>query len=376
MSNEDITWLEISRQAIKYNLNQFKKIIKGKSQILAVVKSNAYGHGLVEMAKIAKLNGIKWLGTVNLDEALLLRAHNIKGRILVLSYYDPKKLLTVIKNNITLTVYSYNAAKKLNQIGKKTNTKVKIHLKIDTGTSRLGIDSLISLTIIKKINKLKNIGIEGIFSHFADAENPNQVMTEMQLNKFNTLLKLLNENNIKIPIKHFACSAATILNKKSHYDLVRIGISMYGLWSIENNKKDYLKYNLKPALSWYTKIIQLKEILPDNYIGYGSSYKVTRKIKLAIIPIGYWEGYDRKLSNIGEVIINDIKCKIRGRICMNLTMIDVTNVPKVKIGDKVTLIGGRKKTNISVDDIAKHINTINYEVVTRINPLIKRIYIK
>jgi len=378
MKQKPITWLAISKKALKHNVTQFKKIVPKKSGLMAVVKSNAYGHGLIESAEIFQQAGCNWLGTVNLNEALLLRRAGIKGRILVLSYFHPDKLVEAVRQNITLTIYHYKAAQQIDRISKKLRQRTKIHFKVDTGTSRLGILSEKCLPIIKKIKKLKNIELEGIFSHFADAENPNQKFTTIQLNRFNLLINNLKKENINIPVKHFTCSAATLLNKKSHLNLVRLGISLYGLWSIENNgtkiKKQYSRFNLKPALAWYSKIIQIKELPAKTSVGYGLSYKTSKKIKIALIPVGYWEGYDRKLSNKGEILIRGHRCKIRGRICMNLTMVDITGLKNVKVGDKVTLIGQDSNQKISADELAEKTDTINYEVITKINPLLPRFY--
>lgn len=379
MTKKYTTWLEISAKAIQHNIRQFQKIVPKKNQFIAIVKSNAYGHGLVEMSRIAKKSGVPWLGTVNLEEALELRKNKISGRILVLSYFHPDKFKDAIQNNITLTIYGYSAAVRINNAAKRQKKTVKIHFKVDTGTSRLGIHPNKCLPIIKKVLKLKYIELEGIFTHFADAENPNQVLTNKQIKVFNLLLTELEKEDIKIKYKHTACSAAVILNKNSYFNMVRVGISLYGLWSIENYsskvKNIHPKFILRPALSWRTKIIQIKELSSGSTIGYGATYKTSKKIKLALIPVGYWEGYDRKLSNNGEVLVRGYRCPIRGRICMNLTMIDITKVKNAKVGDIVTLIGKDGGQEISVDQIADKTKTINYEVVTRINPLLPRLYI-
>ncbi|MCH7492012.1 alanine racemase [Patescibacteria group bacterium] len=380
MLTTQITWVAISRSAIRHNIRQLQRIVSPSTQFMAVVKSNAYGHGLIEVAKIAKQAKVSWLATVNLDEALELRASGIKGRILVLSYYHPDKIKEAIKKNITLTVYGYAAAKKINAAAKLLRTKTKVHFKVDTGTSRLGVLPLDCAPMLHKIRQLDNIKIEGIFSHFADAENLNQAFTNRQINTFNKIVSELEIQNIKIPLKHLACSASTILNKESHQDLIRIGIALYGLWSIEKKgwlaKKLLPGLNLRPALSWYTTIIQLKKLPPHSTVGYGASYKTNKDTTLALVPVGYWEGYDRKLSNTGEVIIRGKRCSIRGRVCMNLMMIDVTSLPNVKVGDRVILIGQEGKESITADELANKIKTINYEIITRINPLINRVYIK
>lgn len=378
MKQKHTTWVDISNEAIQHNILQFKKIIPKSTHFMAVVKSNGYGHGMVNAARVAVVNNVKWIGTVNLDEALTLRKNNIKSRILVLSYFNPLRLKEAIDKNITLTVYGYNAARTIDKIALRFRKKASIHFKVDTGTSRLGLLPEQSVTVIKKIASLKNINLEGLFTHFADAENPNQRVTNNQISKFKKVLQNLSNAGINISVKHCACSAATILNRNSHLDLVRVGISLYGLYSIDPNgtesERVKKRLQLKPALSWRTKVIQIKDVPAQSSIGYGQSFTTKRRMKIALIPVGYWDGLDRKISNNGCVIVRGHRCKIRGRVCMNLSMIDVTNLKIVKTGDIVTLIGKEGKSEITADEIAKKTNTINYEVVTRINPLIPRIY--
>ncbi|MFA5134647.1 MAG: alanine racemase [Patescibacteria group bacterium] len=377
MENKRITWVEISQSALKHNIRQFTRIIKPPTELLAVVKSNAYGHGIVEAARIIKRAGVNWLATVNLDEALLLRKNGIAGRILVLSYFHPDKLADALKHNITLTVYSLHAAQQLDTIGRRIKKNAIVHFKVDTGTSRLGLRPEQSLKQIQKISTLKNVRLEGVFSHFADAENPTQRVTMRQIKKFSSLLESLSASGIDIPLRHIACSAATILNKASHFDLVRIGISLYGLWSVEKDGLPvqilHKNFSLKPVLSWKTRIIQIKEIERGSAIGYGCTYTAKKKLTIAVLPVGYWEGYDRKLSNTGAVLIRGMRCPIRGRICMNLTMVDVSHLKSVRTGDSATLIGKDGPQTITADELAEKVGTINYEIVTRINPLIPRI---
>jgi len=374
MSGHSTTWVTVSRRAITHNIGQIQKILSPTAQLMVVVKSNAYGHGLIGCARIAQSAGITWFGTVSLEEALTLRRNGIKGRILVLSFFDPDKLTDAIKNNITLTVYNLSAALTINRLAKKLNKTVPIHLKIDTGTTRLGVMPSESAHVAKAIQRLQNIRLEGLFSHLANAENPNQRSANNQIRIFNHVVDELARQEIRVPYPHIACSAASILNRSSHYTMARIGIALYGLWSIEHNGVHASALKLWPALSWYTRVLQVKTVTAGTSIGYGSTYTARKTTKIAIIPVGYWDGYDRKFSNNGEVLVRGRRCQIRGRVCMNLTMIDVTNVPAAKPGDKVTLIGTDGRQTISVDSLAKRIGTINYEIVTRINPLLPRLY--
>ncbi|XOU94895.1 MAG: alanine racemase [Candidatus Kerfeldbacteria bacterium] len=378
-NNNHVSWLEISSQAIKHNLNQVRKVIDKKTIVMPIIKANAYGHGFFEVVSILKKLKIKWLGVASLEEALELRRLNYKGRVLVLSFYNPNLLEDAIENKITLTVYGYGAAKQLNKLSKKLKIKTSIHFKIDTGTSRLGLSPDKAITEILNIKSLSNLKLEGIFSHLADAENTNQIFSRKQNLAFDYVAKELQRKGVEIPLKHLACSASTFLNKSTHKDMIRYGISLYGLWSIEEKKfrQRYINKNitLKPVLSWYTRVLQVKEIKKNSNIGYGQSYKTKKKTKIAIIPVGYYDGYDRKLSNNAQVLINGKRCSVIGRVCMNLTIIDVSKIPSIKPGDIVILIGKNKGEYISVDDLAKRIGTINYEVTTRINNNIPRLII-
>jgi alanine racemase len=376
-----LTWVEIKKEAIKFNLGMFKKIIGNKVELMAVVKSNAYGHGMIEVAKIALNSGANWLGVVNLEEALQLKKEKIKAPIFILSYWDFEKVSKNLKKiyNFDFPVYTMEQLKFLSTVGEKIKKNINIHLKIDTGTSRIGVLVKDAIDFIKKIKKMPYLNLRGIFTHYAASERADQTYTNWQTKRFEKIIAGLEKLNIIIPYKHTACSAATIVNPKTHFNLVRIGIAMYGLWPSKEIKKIVEKkkidFTLKPSLSWKTKVIQVKELPAKTFIGYDCTYQTKKRTKIAILPIGYWEGYDRKFSNCGEVLIRGKRCPVRGRVCMNLTMVDVTKIPKIKIGDEVVLIGKQGKEEISADELAEKIGTINYEIITRINPLIPRIYI-
>ena len=368
------SWVEISKSALVNNIGIFKKIIGPKVRLMAVVKSNAYGHGLIETAMICdKQKEVDMICTVNLAEALYLRKSGIKKPLLALSYYnlDKEQIKEALLRNISLVVYDESQFEYLNRLAGNLMKKAKVHFKVDTGTSRLGVSADNSFKSIKSLIRCKNLKLMGIFTHYAASEEMNQSFTIKQTKIFKELIEKLEENNISVPIKHSACSAAALINSDYHFNAIRLGISIYGLWSLENGNKLRAKYNLKPALSWKTKVIQIKEIDKGGTIGYGREYRLKKKTKIAVLPVGYWEGYDRKLSGKGEVLIKGKRCKILGRVCMNLIMVDIT-AKNVKVGDEVVLIGKQGREVIAADDLAEKIGTINYEVVTRINPLLKR----
>jgi len=377
MSNLN-SWVEISQSALSHNIKQFKKIIGPKVRLLVAVKSNAYGHGLVEVSRIAEKNKVDFLGVNSLEEAEILRKNKIRVPILVLGYIRLNELIRLDKlSNVSLAVYNQETIKKLGQL----NKKIKVHLKLETGTGRQGILPENLLRFIKYTNKHKNINIEGLYTHFANIEDTlEHKFAFNQLEIFRNSIKLLKENNIEISIIHLACSAATILYKQTHFDMVRSGISIYGLWSsnetrltAERNRKSL---KLKPVLTWKSIIAQIKTVKKGLPIGYGCTERVYRDSQIAIIPVGYWDGFDRGLSSIGNVIINNQRAKVMGRVCMNMFMVDVTDIPQTKLEDEVILIGKHGREEITANEFAKKLNTINYEVVTRINPEINRIIVK
>lgn len=368
------SWVEISKSAILYNLKQYQNLVGSQVEVMPIVKSNAYGHGMIEVAKLVTPK-VKWLGVVNLAEGLALRRQGIKKKIFVLSYINKKNLELGIKNNIDLPVYDLSFAKKISAKARRIKKIVRVHVKIDTGTTRIGVLAKDAVKFIKTVNSLPNVKVVGIYSHFAASEE-NQSYTKKQLDIFNKVLKSVEQQGIKIQFRHISCSAATLTAPDSHFNLVRVGISLYGLWPSDQAQKIVRKrkknFNLKPALAWKTKILQVKTITKGTKVGYGCSYTAPKKMRIAVLAIGYWEGYDRHLSNKGVVVIKNQRCNVIGRVCMNLTMVDVSKVNNVKAGDTVELIG-KKNT---ADEMAEKIGTINYEVVTRINPELERVFLK
>lgn len=370
-----LTWLEINRSALRHNLQEFRRVVGPKTKIMAVVKSNAYGHGFLEIVKFCDTNkNVDLLAVANLDEALVLRQNKIKKSIFILTFFEPQKLKTISAKfwkDVALPIYDLKTAQLVNQLAQKRGIKIKIHLKVDTGTSRIGFlpNELLTKKTLKMLKSLKNIKIEGIFSHFAASEE-NLNYTKKQLKTFSRIVSRLKEQGIDPPLKHIACTASSIVIKESQLDAVRLGIGLYGLWpSPQTKNRNGL--DLKPVLSWHTRLIQVKKIPKNTPVGYGCTYLAKRPTLLGIIPIGYWDGLDRRLSNCGQVLFKGRKCPILGRICMNLTMIDLTGL-QARTGDKVTLLGRQGKNTITAEDLANKIGTINYEVVTRINPWLPR----
>ncbi|MBU0545998.1 alanine racemase [Patescibacteria group bacterium] len=367
-----MTWLEIDSKAIAHNISQFRKKIGKDRLLMPVIKANAYGHGFLNLAKICQRNAeVNRVCVVNSDEALDLIRHHFTKPIMILSFYDTDSVTLKIlgKKGVIFPVYCMEQAKILDSIGVKLNKQIKIHIKIDTGTSRVGFLPAELAGVAEKLKKMKFLNIEGVWSHFASSED-DLIYTQKQYLLFFKCVDLLKKKGIDPLVKHMSCSASISTVKLNGFNAFRFGVSLYGLHPSAKTRRSLV---LQPALTWRTKIIQIKTLPPNTKIGYGGTYTTRCLTRLAVLAVGYWDGYDRKLSNKAIVLIHGKKCSIRGRISMNLCMVDVTGLKHVKRGDTATLIGKSGEKEVSSDDLAKWADTINYEIVDRINPLLPRI---
>lgn len=369
--------VEISKKNLIHNLRQFKKRVGKRVKIMAVVKANAYGHGIRQVAKIVSQNGADWLGVNSLEEGTVLRNSRIKKPILILGYIPLARIKDVIKNDLSFVVYNPETIKKAQRIAIRFKKKARVHLKIETGTNRQGIKMDDLESFIKFCLEKKNIEIEGIYTHYANIEDTlDHTFALSQLRKFKKAVQLIKQLGVD-PICHTTCSAAVILYPQTYFDLIRLGISLYGLWpsrevQILVNRSKRANLELKPVLTWKTIVAQVKDIAKGETVGYGRTFRASREMRIAVIPVGYWDGYDRKLSNCGRVLIKGQFVPLIGRVCMNMFMVDVSEIPGIKPEEEVVLIGQQGENEIKAEELAEKIGTINYEVVTRINPLIPR----
>lgn len=375
----DLTWVEISRNALKNNINELRKIVGLDTILCPCVKANAYGHGLIESSKIFLESGADWLGVNSIYEARDLRDSGIKCPIYVLGYVSLEQLEESVDLELRIVVYNNETLNKLGKIAKKKNVIPKIHIKIETGNNRQGV-LIPNLLEFANLALSNNLEIEGLTTHFANIEDTTDHSYAMQqISKFSHAVSILEKSGINIPIKHCANSAATMLFKGVKLNMVRPGIACYGMWPsnetfvsvIKETKKEI---TLMPAFTWKSKIAQIKEIDSGEFIGYGCSYKTSHKTKLAIIPVGYYDGYDRCVNG-AFVLINGFRAPIRGRVCMNIIMAEISDIPSAKLEDEVILIGRSGQENISAEQFAGFAGTINYEVTTRVNERIKRVVI-
>ena len=355
------TWVEINLDAIVNNVKNIKKLIGEKKELMAVVKGNAYGHDILEVSSVVLNNGATRLAVARLEEGIFLRKAGITVPILILGLTLKQQAELLVSYNITPTVCEYEMIEKLSESAFKEGKIVKVHLKVDTGMGRIGICPNHVLNFIKKLKVLKNVQIEGIFTHFSVADEKDKTYTEKQFRKFMEVLIVLEKEGIKIPVKHVGNSATLLDLPYMWLDLVRPGISMYGLYPSTEVQKNV---KLIPAHSFKTRIVFLKELFAGESIGYGRTYTTKKKrTVVASLPVGYADGYNRLLSNQGEVLVRGKRFPIIGRVCMDQCMIDITNLPQVEIGDEVVLWGRQGQEEITVEEIADKIGTINYEIV-------------
>ncbi len=378
----DLNKVEISREALTNNIRTFRSLV-GDKILCPCVKANAYGHGLVECSRIFLEAGADWLSVNSLYEAVTLRDAGIDSPIYVLGYIPLDFLKKAVDLDLRMVVYNRETVEKLGGIGKK----VRIHLKVETGNNRQGIDIDKLVDFAKFANGFENIELEGLSTHFANIEDTtNHDFAGKQLVRFIEACKILDIAGIKIPIRHCANSAATILFPETHFELVRVGIAAYGMWPSNETYVSFVQkqredssplrdLSLKPAFKWTSKIIQLKDISEGEYIGYGCTYRTTRKTRVAVIGTGYYDGYDRGVSNKAHVVVNGKRAPVLGRVCMNLIMADVSDVPAVSVEDDVVLIGTDGEETVSAELFAGWAGTINYEVTSRVNDRIPRIVV-
>lgn len=365
------TWTEIDLEAIVHNYHAIKARLSENTNILAVVKANAYGYGMVEVARRLQKEKVPYLGVASVDEGIILRKAGIRTPILVLSSVLPEEANYALHYDLTLTVCDKTLAGAIDKAARKLKKQALIHVKVDTGMGRLGVWHDDADKLIEDLLGFKNVIIEGIFTHFASADEEDVRYTVKQIENFKRLATEMEIKGIEIQYVHAANSAGAMLYKDSHFNMVRPGLMLYGLYP---NRKIAQSVKLKPALSLKTRIIYLKKTPAGRFISYGRTHMTKEESMIATLPIGYADGLNRRLSNRGEMIIHSKRVPIIGRICMDHTMINVSAVPGVKIGDEVTVIGRQKGEQITVEEVAGLLDTIPYEVVCWISARVPRIY--
>jgi alanine racemase len=363
------TWAEVNLRNLAYNFRSIRKILSPKVKIMVTVKADAYGHGLIPVAERLIRCGVDHLGVASIDEGIKLREAGINKPILVLGYVLKKDIAPLFKYNLTQTVCTEGLASALNKKARSLDKLINVHIKIDTGMGRLGVLHHEALELVEKIHKLRSLRIEGIFTHLALADM-NEDFTHYQIDSFNALITRLHKEGIRIPLIHAANSMGAIGYRHSHFNMIRPGLAIYGLYPKEN-----LKIRLKPVLSLKTRVIYAKKV-PQSYgISYGHEYITKKPTRIAILPIGYGDGYPRNLSNQGPVLIKGRFFRITGRVCMDQVMVDVQDAD-IRVADTAVLIGSQGKHRITAEELAVLCGTIPYEIVCGLGSRIPRVYIQ
>ena len=363
----------------------FRRRLAPGARLGIVVKADAYGHGMAACARIFEKAGADWLIVNDVDEALELRAAAIDTPLYICGPVLPERAQDVVACGARVVVYDTELVDALHGAGRGEGSPVPVHLKIETGNHRQGVPVEDAMALAGRIRGLDGVRLEGIATHFADVEDTtDHQFARQQLQAFDTARSALTDGRAPLMV-HSANSAATILWPEAHGDLVRVGIAAYGLWPSTETYATAIQAHaqesggfvpqLEPVLSWVTRIAQLKDVPRGGFIGYGRTYRATHPMRIAVLPLGYYEGYDRRLSNVGHVLCGGERAPIRGRVCMNMTMVDVTHAPDVKTGDRVTLLGHDGDEQVSAEALAGWMGTINYEVVSRIHPRFRRVVV-
>lgn len=375
------TWVEISKSALIHNAQQCR-LLCASAKMIAVVKANAYGHGLKETGLIIQ-DAVEYLAVINMEEARVLRASGVHTPIIILGYTDEsaEELVWAASERVEVVINSLSHAQRISQLLSESGGSgaiLAVHAKVDTGLGRMGILPENAVSYIKQVTELPHVYLKGVESHFADVADHREYAKE-QLKTFENIKYQLFREKVEPLLWHIAKTEAILDFPESHMDAVRLGIGLYGLWPGEKPPARLLashpKFSLKPSLTWKARILQVKEYSEGAYIGYGCTHQCSRKTKIAVIPAGYYEGYPRVLSNKGSMLIRGTRCPVLGRVCMNMTMVDVTRARGVCRGDEAVLIGAQRDSEITAAEVAHLAGTVHYEIVCNINPLIKRIVV-
>ena len=369
-------YAKIDLDAIAYNMEQMKQNIRPETKVMAVIKADGYGHGAVQIAEMMERWNYIWgFAVATLDEAVVLRTEGIQKPILVLGCVFPDQYMEMLKHEIRMNIYTEEMAESISRMAAREGKTAYMHIKLDTGMSRLGFGiNEQSVETIKRISKMPNVNMEGIFTHFTKADEKDKSFTKKQIQDFVWMTERLKEKNVRFAYEHCSNSAGIIDVPEANFDIVRAGISTYGLYPSEEVDKTNVK--LKPALALKSHVAFVKEIESGTPVSYGGTFVAKEKMKIATIPVGYADGYPRSLSNKGYVLIRGKKAPILGRVCMDQFMVDVTQIEGVSFGDKVTMIGKDGNEILPVEVLSELSGRFNYEFVCDLGKRIPRVYVR
>ncbi len=376
-----LNWVEIDAGALRNNVAEFKRRLGQGPRFGAVVKSNAYGHGMIEVARVAADASADWLCVNNVDEGVALREAGLTLPILVMGYVPLDGLDEVVDNTLQPIVYNLETLERLDAIASSRGSNVGVHMKIETGTHRQGILERDVPEFVARLRGARALTLAGVTTHFANIEDTTSYdYATSQMAVFSRVADVIATLHPVPFLRHNACSAAALLFNRTHLDLVRVGISLYGLWPSKETYVSCLErgkpsLDLKPVMAWKTRIAQVKQVPEGEYVGYGCAWRATRTTRIAVLPVGYYEGYDRELSGLAHVLVRGKRAPVRGRVCMNMCMVDVTDIPGAGLEDEVTLLGRQGDERITAEQLAAWRGTIAYEIVARIHPSLPRVVV-
>ncbi len=362
------TWVEIDLAAIENNVRLVQQ--STGVQVMAIVKANAYGHGALPVAETALRSGATWLGVARIEEALELRQAGLECPILLLGYTPPARVEQAIRQNLSMTVWSLEQVEQASVSAQNTGCTTKLHLKIDSGMSRLGVQPEDAVELARQLAHTPNVAFEGMFTHFARADETDPAPTLVQEKLFRQVLDSLTSIGIRPALVHASNSAASLTRPSAHFDMVRLGIAMYGL---HPSSECPLSPNFRPALSWKAVLSQVKTLHAGRGVSYGHVYVTQTEERIGTIPVGYADGFRRTLGN--QALVNGRRVSVIGRVCMDQIMVQLDQVPDAKAGDEVVLIGFQGNERLDAEEVAQHWDTINYEVACDIGSRVPRIYL-
>jgi alanine racemase len=365
------TFCFIDLDALRWNFRQIRSKIGAQVKVLSMVKANAYGHGAPAVAKALAAEGSEAFGVATVEEGIELRQAGIRQPIIVLAGIHLEQSDQFLQNGLTPVVHELETLRQLDAVIQRQGASLDIHLEVDTGMGRTGFLAADIDLWLPELTKLKTLRLEGVFSHFSDAETANEGYTQNQLRNFLSVIERLGGAGLSPPLVHMAKSAAIVTVPASHFAMVRPGLALYGIYPSPACSKEI---TLKPVLSWKTRVLQLKQVPEGSSLGYGRTFATRRESLIATLPVGYADGYQRVLSNRAEVLVRGGRAPVAGRVSMDLTMIDVTDIGEIKQGDEVVLLGRQGDAEISADEMAAWSNTISYEILTSIGARVPRIY--
>ncbi len=376
-----LSWIEIDADAFRHNMGLFRARLASNTRLLLVVKANAYGHGLASISALAESAGADWLGVHALEEGIAARSHGWTRPVLIMGYVANRNLSRLLTHRLEPTVFDLETVESLDRLGSEQGVRVRCHLKLETGTNRQGIPPEDLDVYLTRFARAEGLTLAGLSTHFANIEDTtDSSYARGQLARYVALAAQVESAGFTDLLRHTACTAALLTLPETQFDLVRLGLGAYGLWPSRETRASLRTASgpgveLRPVLTWKTRVSQLKWIEAGAFVGYGCTVRTSHRTRLAVLPIGYADGYDRGLSSLGHVLVRGRRAPVLGRVCMNITLVDVTDIPDAALEDEVVLLGRQGDDEVSAERLAQLAQTIPYEIVSRLSPALPRLVV-